>query len=213
VASVSETAQGYAQALLELFNDAVKSYNSIIYTTSVIGSWDVESTVKELAFKALYAHKDIYSNAELIVRAYLVSSAVAGKISDKRKARRLLSAAKKVERIAERVKVMAPPVEKEKTWGDYDYERKLAEAFAKELASRGDKSMKTFSDRVRAVFREINKLSHELLEEAANNLVTIGIMPRKRIIEQFEEGLGESLPDIDKLSEPIDDNEGSEGNQ
>ena len=206
---MSETAQGYAQALLELFNEAVKSYNDIIYATSVIGSWDVESTIKELTFKALYAHKDIYSDAEQIVRAYLVSSAVAGKRPDNRKARRLLSAAKKVERIAENVMVMAPLIEKEKTWSDYDYDRKLAEAYAKELASRGDRSAKTFGDRVRAVFREVNKLSHELLEETANNLVTIGIMPRKRIIEEFEE----SVSDVGKLSEPVNDNEGGEADQ
>jgi len=210
---VSETAQSYAQALLELFNGAVKAYNNIVYRTSVIGSWDVESTVKELAFKALYAHKDIYSEAEHIARVYLVSSAVAGKRPDKRKARRLLSAAKKLERIAERVKVMAPPVEKEKAWDNYDYATKLAEALAKELASRGDRSAKTFSDRVRAVFREISELSHELLEEAANNLVTIGIMPRKRVIEEFEEGLGELAADKGKLPEPIDNDKAREGNQ
>jgi len=208
---VSETAQSYAQALLELFNEAVKSYNNIVYKTSVIGFWDVESTVKELAFKALYVHNDIYSDAERIARAYLVSSAVAGKRPDKRKARRLLSAAKKVERIAERVKVMVPPVEKEKTWGNYDYALKLAEGLAKELASRGDRSAKTFSDRVRAVFREINELSHELLEEAANNLVTIGIMPRKRVIEEFEEGLGDLAADKGELSEAIDNDKRGEG--
>jgi len=201
---VSETAQSYAQALLELFNEAVKSYNDIVYWTSLIGSWDVESTVKELAFRALHAHDIIFNEAERIARVYVVSSAVAGKRPDKRKARRLLLAAKKLERIAERVKVMAPPVEKEKGWGDYDYERKLVEGLAKELVSRGDRSAKTFSDRVRAVFREISELSHELLEEAANNLVTIGIMPRKRVIEEFEEGLGELAADKGKLPEPID---------
>jgi len=208
---VSETAQGYAQALLELFNEAVKSYNNVVYTTSVIGSWDVESMVKELAFKALYAHEVIYEAAERIARAYVVSSAVAGERPDKRRARRLLSAAKKLERIAERVKVMAPPVEKGKTLNDYEYDRKLAEALAKELASRGDRSAKTFSDRVRAVFREINELSHELLEEAANNLVTIGIMPRKRIIEEFEEGLGDLVADKGQLPEPIDNDKRGEG--
>jgi len=210
---VSETAQSYAQALLELFNEAVKAYNNIVYWTSVIGSWDVERTVKELAFKAVYTHDDIYSDAERIARVYVVSSAVAGKRPDKRKARRLLSAAKKLERIAERVKVMAPPVEKEKAWNKYDYATKLAEGLAKELTSRGDRSAKTFSDRVRAVFREISELSHELLEEAANNLVTIGIMPRKRVIEEFEEGLGELAADKGKLPEPIDNDKAREGNQ
>ena len=205
--------EGYAQALLELFNDAVKSYNNIVYWTSLIGSRDVESTVKELAFKALYTHDNIFNNAERIARAFIVSSAVAGKRPDKRKARRLLSAAKKVERIAERVKVMAPPVVKEKSWDDYNYEHKLAEAFTKELVSRGDRSAKTFSDRVRAVFREISELSHELLEEAANNLVTIGIMPRKRVIEEFEEGLGELAADKGELPEPIDNDKAREGDQ
>ena len=208
---MSETAQGYAQALLELFNEAVKSYNNIVYMTSLIGSGDVESTVKELAFKALNAHNVIYDAAEQIARTYVVSSAVAGRRPDKRRARRLLSAAKKLERIAERVKVMAPPVEKGKTLGDYDYDYKLAEAFAKELASRGDRSAKTFSDRVRAVFREINELSHELLEEAANNLATIGIMPRKRVIEEFEEGLGDLVADKGELAQAIDNDKAGEG--
>jgi phosphate uptake regulator len=211
VASVSETAQSYAQALLELFNEAVKSYNNIVYWTSLIGSWDVESTVKELTLRVIRTHDNIFNEAERIARVYVVSSAVAGKRPDKRKARRLLSAAKKLERIAERVKVMAPPVEKAKGWGDYDYERKLAEALAKELVSRGDRSAKTFSDRVRAVFREINELSHELLEEAANNLVTIGIMPRKRVIEEFEEGLGDLAANEGELSEPIDNDKAREG--
>ena len=196
--------EGYAQALIELFNEAVKSYNNIVYWTSLIGSGDVESTVKELALKVISTHNNIFDEAERIARVYVVSSAVAGRKPDKRKARRLLSAAKKLERIAERVKVMAPPVEKAKGWSDYDYERKLAEAFTKELVSRGDRSAKTFSDRVRAVFREINGLSHELLEEAANNLVTIGIMPRKRILEEFEERVGDLVADKGELSEPID---------
>jgi len=64
---------------------------------------------------------------------------------------------------------------------------------------------------VRAVFREINELSHELLEEAANNLVTIGIMPRKRVIEEFEEGLGDLAADKGELSEAIDNDKRGEG--
>jgi len=57
------------------------------------------------------------------------------------------------------------------------------------------------------------KLSQELLSEASDNLAIIGILPRKRVLEEFEEGLGESVPDVSKLSEPVNDNEGGEANQ
>jgi len=200
---VSETKN---QALLELFNNAVNAYNEIVYMTSTIGQWDVESTTKELALRVLNIKKNIYFYAEWVARVYVVSATVAGKKPDKRKTMRLLSAAKKVERLAQKIMIAA---QIETNVLDSNREQKIAENFAKELLSNGN--AKTFQIRVHAIFRELTRLSHELLEEATNNLATIGLIPRRRIIEEFTEKL-DLVADQGKLSKPIDDNERSEGN-
>jgi len=197
---MNEARETYNQALLELFNGAVKGYNEIVYMTSTIGSWETESTIKELALRVLNMQRNVYFYVEWVVRVYIVSSAVAGKKPDKRKTMRLLSAAKKVERLAQKI-IIATQIE---TNGlDSNREQKIAEAFTKQLLSNGN--AKTFQSRVRAIFRELTKLSHELLEEATNNLATIGIMPRKRIIQQYEEKL-DLVADNSELPESIDNN-------
>ena len=160
--SVSETK---SQALLELFNNAVNAYNEILYMTSAIGSWETENTIKELALRVLKMQRNVNFYAEWVARVYIVSSAVSGKKPDKRKTMRLLSAAKKVERLAGKIMVST---QVETNGLDSNREQKIAEAFTKELLSHGNS--KTFHGRVHAIFREINELSHELLEEAANNL-------------------------------------------
>jgi uncharacterized membrane protein len=199
---VSET---YNQALLELFNNAVSSYNEIIYMTSTIGSWETERTIKDLALRVLNMQRNVYFYAEWVVRVYTVSATVAGKKPDKHKRMRLLSAAKKVERLAQKL-IIATPIE---TNGlDSNREQKIAEAFTKQLLSTGN--AKTFQNRVHTIFRELTGLSHELLEEATNNLATIGIMPRKRIIQQYEENL---LANESELPESIDNNERSKADQ
>ncbi|MFP3256111.1 MAG: hypothetical protein RXP30_06780 [Thermoplasmata archaeon] len=199
---MSET---YNQALLELFNEAVNSYNEIVYMTSTIGSWETENTIKELALRVLNMQRNVYFYAEWVVRVYIVASAVAGKKPDKRKTMRLLSAAKKVERLAQKL-ILTTSIE---TNGlDSNREQKIAEAFTKQLLSTGN--AKTFQNRVHTIFRELTGLSHELLEEATNNLATIGIMPRKRIIQQYEENL---LANESELPESIDNNERSKADQ
>jgi len=202
---MNEARETQNHVLLELFNNAVNAYNEIVYMTSTIGSWETESTIKELALKVLnmQMQRNVYYYVEWIVRVYTVSSAVAGKKVDKRKTMRLLSAAKKVERLAEKIMV-ATPIETNEL--ESNREQKIAEAFTKELVSRGN--AKTFQGRVRAIFRELTGLSHELLEEATNNLATLGLIPRKRILEQYEEKL---VADEGKLSKPIDYDKRSEG--
>jgi len=202
VSNVSET---QSQALLELFNEAVNSYNEIVYMTSTIGSWETENTIKELALRVLNMQRNVYFYTEWVVRVNIVSSAVAGKKPDKRKTMRLLSSAKKVERLAQ--KIMAA-TQIETNGLDSNREQKIAEAFTKQLLSTGN--AKTFHGRVRAIFRELTGLSHELLEEAANNLATVGLMPRKRIIQQYEENL---LANESELPESIDNNERSKADQ
>jgi len=196
--------QTQSQALLQLFNNAVNAYNEIVYMTSTIGSWDSESTIKELALKVLNMQRNVYFYTEWIARVYIVSSAVAGKKVDKRKTMRLLSAAKKVERLAEKIMVTTPI---ETNGLDSSREEKIAEAFVKELLSNSN--AKTFHGRVRAIFRELTSLSHELLEEATNNLATIGMLPRRRVIEEFME----SFPDNSELPESINNNKRGKADQ
>jgi hypothetical protein len=201
---MNEVHETQSQALLELFNNAINSYNQIVYMTSTIGSWDSESTIKELALKVLNMQRNVYFYAEWVARVYTVSSAVAGKKVDKRKTMRLLSAAKKVERLAEKIMVTTPI---ETNGLDSNHEQKIAEAFTKELVSRGN--AKTFHGRVRAIFRELTGLSHELLEEATNNLALIGMLPRRRVIEEFME----SFPDNSELPESINNNKRGKADQ
>jgi len=202
---MNETRETQSQALLELFNNAINSYNEIVYMTSAIGSWETENTIKELALRVLNMQRNVYFYVEWVARVYIVSSAVASKKVDKRKTMRLLSAAKKIERLANKI-MLATPIE---TNGlDSNREQKIAEAFTKELVSNGN--AKTFHGRVRAIFRELTSLSHELLEEATNNLATIGMLPRKRILEQYEENLN-LVANEGKLPESIDNNKRSEG--
>jgi len=201
---MNEARETQSQALLELFNGAINSYNEIVYMTSAIGSWDSESTIKELALRVLNMQRNVYFYVEWIARVYTVSSAVAGKKVDKRKTMRLLSAAKKVERLANKIMVTTPIETNEL---DSNREQKIAEAFVKELLSNGN--AKTFHGRVRAIFRELTGLSHELLEEATNNLATIGMLPRKRILEEFTE----SFPDNSELPESINNNKRGKADQ
>jgi len=200
---MNEARETQNQVLLELFNNAINSYNEIVYNTSAIGSWDSESTIKELALKVLNMQRNVYFYTEWVARVYTVSSAVAGKKVDKRKTMRLLSAAKKVERLAEKIMVTTPI---ETNGLDSNHEQKIAEAFTKELLSHGN--AKTFHGRVRAIFRELTGLSHELLLESTNNLATVGLIPRKRILEQYEEKL---VTDEGKLSKPINEDKAREG--
>jgi hypothetical protein len=59
------------------------------------------------------------------------------------------------------------------------------------------------------LFRRLLERSREMLREGSDNLALIGILPRRRILEEFEEGL-ESFTDEGELPEPID-NDKAEG--
>ena len=87
---------------------------------------------------------------------------------------------------------------------------KIAESYVKGLLDSGE-NLKTFYNKARALLSKAAELSQELLSEVSNNLTTIGVLPRKRIIEQFEEGLGDLVADKNELSEAIDNDKRGEG--
>jgi len=129
---------------------------------------------------------------------------VAGRKPDRRKVRRLLY-------LARRIRAMAESIDREGRRGNVDlmfHYDKIAESYVKGLLESG-KNLMTFYNKARALVSETAKLSQELLSEASDNLATIGVLPRKRILEEFVE----SVSDIGKLSQPIDDNERSEADQ
>jgi hypothetical protein len=57
------------------------------------------------------------------------------------------------------------------------------------------------------LFKDLLKRSKELLEESSNNLTLIGVLPRRRALEEFEE----SVTDVGGLPEPIDKDKVGEG--
>jgi hypothetical protein len=204
---VSEKEQAPGTALLKLFDDAVEAYEDILHLASATGLGDGERTAIDLATRIAAAKDSIVWRAESVANIYLISSAVAGERPDKRKVRRLLYLARRIEAMAERI-------DKEGRRGDVDlmfrYD-KVAESYMKGLLDRGE-DLRTFYKKARALVSETAKLSQELLSEASNNLVTIGVLPRKRILEQFEEGLRESFTNEGELSEAIDNDKRGEGN-
>jgi len=207
---MSETKQVPGQALLELFDEAAKSYAHIVSLASLNAAWKRERTIEELALAVLKAGEDVggvLSDVRDIIKFYITASTVAGKDYDARKVRLLLRSAKGLVRLAERIRASVP---RERNGFKLSNEE-IAEEFAKDLMSRG--SPMGFYESARKLFRRLLERSREMLREGSDNLALIGILPRKRIIEQFEEGLGESVPDVGKLPEPVNDNEGGEANQ
>jgi len=194
---MNETRETYNQALLELFNNAVKSYDGILGLASPTGLGDSEKTVMELAIKVAAAGGYIVDYAERIANIYLVSATVAGKKPDKHKARRLVSAAKRIDVLANKIRDVGT---RENIISNTDYQG-MARNFVKELLNNGD-GLRHFYTRARALFKEIVDLSQNLIGEASDNLALIGILPRRRVIEEFTE----SLPDNSELPESIDNN-------
>jgi len=192
------------QALLELFNNAVKSYDGILALASPTGLNDSEKTVMELAIKVAAAGGYIVDYAERIANIYLVSATVAGKKPDKHKARRLVSAAKRIDVLANKIRDAGT---RENIISNTDYQG-MARNFVKELINNGD-GLRHFYARARTLFKEIVDLSQKLMGEASDNLALIGMLPRRRFIEEFTE----SLPDNSELSESINDNKRSEADQ
>jgi len=203
---MSETKQVPGQVLLELFDDAAKSYAHIVSLASLAPSWNRERTIEELALAILRAGEDVggvLSDVRDITMFYMTSSTVAGKDYDTRKARLLLRTAKSLVRLAERIRASVP---RERNGYELSKEQ-IAEEFAKNLTSSG--SPMGFYESARKLFRRLLERSREMLREGSDNLALIGVLPRKRILEEFEE----SVPDISQLSEPVNDDKGGKADK
>jgi len=201
---MSEANQIPGKALFELFDEAINAYDNILKLASVTGIWDSEKTIIELARKIVAAKNSIADDAERITRIYIISATVAGRKPDKKKVIRLIHNAKKIEKLAERI-------DKEGRRGNvdlmFDYD-KIANNFVKDLIRRGE-NPKIFYTTTRNLLTKTAELSKELIEKASDNLALVGVLPRRRILEEFEE----SVPDVGKLSESVNDNEGGEADQ
>ena len=191
---MSEKNQVPGQALLELFDEAAKSYAHIVSLASLAPSWDGQRTLEELALAVLKAGEDVggvLSDVRGIIKFYITASTVAGKDYDARKVRLLLRSAKGLVRLAERIRASVPRERNGFKLGN----EQIAEEFAKGLAGSG--SPMGFYKSAHGLFRRLLERSREMLREGSDNLALIGILPRRRILEEFEEGL-ESFTDKDK---------------
>ncbi|MCG2890266.1 MAG: hypothetical protein L7G97_05685 [Acidilobus sp.] len=201
---MSEERKDYTKVLLDLYGNALEAHYSILHLASATGLGDSERTVIDLATRIVATKDNVVWRAESVANLYLISAAVAGRKPDRRKVRRLLY-------LARRIRAMAESIDREGRRGNvdllYQYD-KIAESYVKGLIESG-KNLMTFYNKARALLSETAELSQELLSEASDNLAAIGILPRKRILEEFVE----SVSDIGKLSQPIDDNERSEADQ
>jgi hypothetical protein len=203
---MSEAKQVPGQALLELFDEAAKAYAHIVSLASLAPTWDGQRTIEELALAVLRAGEDVrgvLSDVRDIIRFYMTSSTVAGKDYDARKVRLLLRTANGLVRLAERIRASVPRTRN----GLEPSNEQIAEEFAKGLAGSG--SPMGFYKSAHGLFRRLLERSREMLREGSDNLALIGILPRRRILEEFEEGL-ESFTDEGQLPEPID-NDKAEG--
>jgi len=179
-----------------MFNEALKAYSNIVRLTSTVASWDRESTIKEMARRILAAQDYILDNIEAIIKLYMVSTTVAGKNPNKQKTRLLLRSARRLIELANRIRAAAPGSKS-------DHE--IVEVFVKELASPSKRW--AFYHAILILFNDLLKRSKELLEESSNNLTLIGVLPRRRVLEEFVE----SVPDVGEPSEPIDKDKAGEG--
>jgi len=201
---MGETNQIPGKALFELFDEAIEAYDNILKLASVTGIWDSEKTITEMVSKIAAAKDSIADDAERITRIYIISATVAGRKPDKKKVINLIHNAKKIETLAEKI-VRDGMHGNVNIMFDYD---KIASNFVKDLISRGE-NLKIFYIRTRNLLARTAELSKELIEKASDNLALIGVLPRRRILEEFVE----SVPDVGKLPEPVNDNEGSEADQ
>jgi hypothetical protein len=205
---VSETRQVPGQALLELFDEAAKSYAHIVSLASLAPSWDGQRTIEELALSVLRAGEDVggvLSDVRDIIKFYITASTVAGKDYDARKVRLLLRSAKGLVRLAERIRASVP---RERNGFELSKEQ-MAREFTKDLMSSG--SPMGFYKSAHGLFRRLLERSREMLKEGSDNLALIGILPRRRVLEYFEEGVGDLVADKGELPEPIDNDKAGEG--
>jgi hypothetical protein len=205
---MSETKQAPGQALLELFDEATKSYAHIVSLVSLNASWKRERTIEELALSVLRAGEDVggvLSDVEDIIKFYITASTVAGKDYDAHKIRLLLRSAKGLVRLAERIRASVP---RERNGFKLSNEE-IAKEFAKNLMSHG--SHMSFYVGAHGLFKRLLERSREMLKEGSDNLALIGILPRRRILEYFEEEVGGLVAKESELSEPIDNDKAREG--
>jgi len=204
---MSEERKDYTKVLLDLYGNALEAHYSILHLASATGLGDSERTVIDLATRIVAAEDSVVWRAESVANLYLISAAVAGRKPDRRKVRRLLY-------LARRIRAMAESIDREGRRGNLDlmfqYD-KIAESYVKGLLESG-KNLMTFYNKARALVNETARLSQELLSEASDNLAAVGVLPRKRIIEVYEEGVGESFTDEGgELPEPINEDKAGKG--
>ncbi|MFP3320800.1 MAG: hypothetical protein RXO24_09565 [Acidilobus sp.] len=208
---MSEKEQAPGTALLKLFDDAVEAYDSVLWMASAAGLKDLEKTVTELLRRLLANEGHISGYATMVANIYKISAAVAGRRADERKVRRLLYDAMKLDELAKNIKEVA--MRRDSSIYHTDYPA-MAKVFMKGLLEGGE-NLRAFYKKVRALVNETARLSQELLSEASDNLAAVGVLPRKRVLEVYEEnqeGL-ESVPDISQLSEPVNDDKGGKADK
>jgi len=200
---MGEERKDYTQVLLDLYGRALEAHYDILHLASATGLGDGERTAIDLAARVAAAKDSIVGRAESVANLYLISAAVAGAKPDRRKVRRLLY-------LARRIKAMAERIDREGRRGNMDlmfqYE-KIAESYVKGLLDSG-KNLLSFYNKARALLSKAAELSQELLSEASNNLTAIGVLPRKRILETYEESL---VANESELPEAIDNDKRGEG--
>jgi hypothetical protein len=205
---VSEKEQAPGTALLNLFDSAVEAYDSVLWVASATGLKNLEKTATELARRLLTKMDSISGYATRVANIYRISATVAGRRADERKVRRLLYDAMKLDELAEEIWTTARRRDSSLSFTDYSA---MAKNFVKSLLEGGE-DLRAFYKRARALASETARLSQELLSEASDNLAAIGVLPRRRILEQFEEEVpGESFANEGQLPEAIDNDKAGEG--
>ena len=206
---MSEKEQAPGTALLRLFDSAVEAYDDILWVASAAGLKDLEKSATELLRRLLAKEGRMSGYATRVANIYKVSAAVAGGRADERKVRRLLYDAMKLDELAENIREAA--MRRDSSIYHTDYPA-MAKVFMKGLLESGE-NLRAFYKKVRALVNETARLSRELLSEASDNLAAVGVLPRKRILEVYEEsqeGL-ESFANEGELPKAIDNDKGGEG--
>jgi len=204
---MSEKGQAPGTALLKLFDDAVEAYDSVLWVASAAGLKDLEKSATELLRRLLAKEGYMGGYATRVANIYRISATVAGKRAEERKVRRLLYDAAKLDELAENVREAARRRDSSIHYTDYPA---MAKAFVKGLLEGGE-DLRAFYKKVRALVNETARLSRELLGKASDNLAAVGVLPRKRILLEFEESLEDLVADEGQLSEPIDKDKRGEG--
>jgi len=206
---MSEKEQAPGTALLKLFDSAVEAHDSVLWVASAAGLKDLEKSATELLRRLLIKEGYMVIYATRVANIYKVSAAVAGMRADERKVRRLLYDAVKLDELAENVREAARRRDNSLHFDDHPA---IAKVFVKGLLESGE-DLRAFYKKARALVNETARLSQELLSEASDNLAAVGVLPRKRVLEVYEESLEglESFTDKGQLAQSIDNDKAGEG--